>query len=179
MNTKTTDQNRAKAVDQARLLVTGGMSANEAAAAVAEPLGISGRTVKRWAQQSGESLGVASQDNAKNARVVARSQYLASREELKVRMSKLAHDLIDRCYEKQEDYMSSKDGPERVWYDKPPAADIKGFVTSAAILIDKCRLEEGKATERTERLTVGAIEAWMTEQETAMATDARDTVNAS
>ena len=178
MNTKTTDQNRAKAVDQARLLVTGGMSANEAAAAVAEPLGISGRTVKRWAQQSGESLGVASQDNAKNARVVARSQYLASREELKVRMSKLAHDLIDRCYQPHYDYLTSKEGPARIDFETPRSGDIKNYVTSAAILIDKCRLEEGKATERTERLSVGAIEAWMTEQETAMS-DARDTVNAS
>lgn len=162
-----TDSDRTTAVDKALQYASEGMSTRKAADKAAKPLNVTGRTVYEWARKQGRPLGDASHEGAKKARQEARLLYQAQREELKVRMSQLAHDLIDKCYEPHYDYFG-KDAIRRD-YDTPRSGDIKNYVTSAAILVDKMRLEEGKATERHESLSVGAVEAWLSEQEAMLA----------
>lgn len=75
---------RARAVAEARRLITEErLSANEASARVAEPLGVTGRSVKRWAAQDGQPLGALSRDALKTRAATqalqARAGYTAAR----------------------------------------------------------------------------------------------------
>ncbi len=165
----TTAEQRQKAITKALTFAADGMTANAAATKAGKTCKVTGRTVQRWAIAAGTPISTASHDKTKRAREEHRLQYQEQRELLKIRMAQLAHDVIDRCYTKHYDYVSSKGGPVRVDYELPKSGDVKNYTTAAAILLDKCRLEEGKATERTESLSVGAVEAWLSEQERELA----------
>jgi ABC-type branched-subunit amino acid transport system ATPase component len=62
--------------------------------------------------------------------------------------------LISRIYTPTSGHIDfkGKDATE-VTYPKAPAAAFQQYATSAAILIDKFRLEGGEVTERTEAIT--------------------------
>ena len=123
------------AIDQAHALIAGGLSANKAAAIVAEPLGVSARTVQAWAQKAGTPLGDAAHEASKKAREVADAEYQALRARMRVLASQRALEALE-------------DMPD--W--KP--RDRQALAMVFAILLDKVRLEEGKSTSRSEVVPV-------------------------
>ncbi len=144
----TDKQTKQAAINTALQLVKDGATANEAADQTAESLDVSGRTIQRWAQDAGTPLGELSHDTAKQAREVQGEHNALAREELKSRLLTEVEWLLDQLRTQHYDYRG-KDAI-KVFFDQAPAAAAKAYVTAAAILIDKMRLEEGKATGRTE-----------------------------
>lgn len=156
------------AVEEAhRLIRDEGLSANKASDRVAEPLGVTGRTVKRWAQEHGTPLGEASQDTAKNARTVQADLNAARREGLKADMLDKAFDVLARMDEPHIDFRG-KDVTE-VTFPRATSADVRNYAVAFAILVDKMRLEEGKSTSREERVdhvsAAAALELFVAEAE--------------
>lgn len=128
----TTAEDKRHAVESARrLMVEEGYSVNRAAEAVGEDLGVSGRTVMRWADSQGLPLGELSRDIAKTrAATEATEGYgLARRLELSNRLFSKLGEVVETSIE---------------------PSGLKDLATAFGILTDKRRLEEGQATERTE-----------------------------
>ena len=144
------------AVEQAITLVKEGATANQAAQQIAPKFNVSPRTIKRWAQNAGTPLGELSQDTAKKAREIQQAEYEARRSAIRVKMLQVAETLLNRIDQEHYDYRGRD--ANKVYFDVAPSGATKDYVTAAAILLDKIRLEEGKATERSERLSFGAIE---------------------
>ena len=155
------------AVDEALALVRTGLSANKAAAQIAPEYGIAPRTLHTWAQKAGTPLGDASHAGAKNARSVAKAQHDAKRAQLMVRLLVEIEYLFDRIHEPHYDYRGKDNG--RVDFEAAPDGAVRNYVVSAAVLIDKLRLEEGKTTARSESISVDAAEKrireWIAEAE--------------
>jgi len=72
------------------------------------------------------------------------------------RMLTRIDNLFDRMDEPHIDF-KGKD-VIKVTYPTASSGDIKNYVTSVAILIDKYRLEMGEATDRTETVTLEAVQ---------------------
>lgn len=127
-------QERSVAVERAKeLMVNDGFSQNRACAAVGEDLGVTGRTVALWAADMEIALGSISREATKTAAASrARAEYGADRRR------ELSDLLFSRC--------------EEVASDTRDSGVLKDLATVFGILTDKRRLEEGKATERTESL---------------------------
>lgn len=122
------------AVEQARALMTEqGYSANKAAEAIGEDLGVKGRTVQLWADALEMPLGELSHERAKTAR--ANGAVVEYGQAKRQALSDLLFSRVEAVAEKT---------------DEP--GDLKDLATTFGILVDKRRLEEGKATERTETL---------------------------
>lgn len=128
--------NKTEAVAEAvRLIQDDGLSATQAAQQVADTLGVSGRTVRRWAQEIGTPLGELSLAVGKETVAEARAIYQARRPHLEVALFEAAEHLIAAVL------------GARV------ARDAQAWMTAAAIAVDKLRLEEGKATSRDESMS--------------------------
>ena len=115
--------------------------------AIAKAVGMSPQTISRWAKKYGVERTI-----PKNlvAAIEARDErILARRSHLRERMIDEAHALLDRINEPHIEFMSAGAmGPQRVVYESARSGDIKNYVTSVAILVDKLRLESGEANER-------------------------------
>lgn len=123
---------RAAAVDRAATLMREeGYSQNKATDAVGDDLGVTGRTVKLWAVDLGMPLGVISQEDDKTAK---------AREALVEYGHERRRQLSDLLFGRIEDVALTTSDP----------GALKDLATTYGILVDKRRLEEGKATERTE-----------------------------
>jgi hypothetical protein len=73
------------------------------------------------------------------------------RAQLQELMLDTAIDLVQRTHRPHIEYMMQGTlGPVKVTYDLPPASSCKAYATSAAILLDKYRLEKGEVTGRDE-----------------------------
>lgn len=135
---------RIRAVTDALQLVNEGMSANQAAAQIAKPLGIAGRTLQTWAQQQGRNLGDTSHAASKRAREVQAAQFEARRAELRVLLLDKALDMLRRMDQPQIDFRG-KDA-DKVTFPIANASDVRNFAVAAGVLIDKMRLEHGEPT---------------------------------
>jgi hypothetical protein len=134
-----TEDERRGAVERARaLMLDSGYSANKAAQAAGDDLGVTGRAVQRWAEDVGAPLGELSHDAAKSARArIAQVEYSQERRRA----------LSDLLFTRVED----------VAQNTVDAGELKDLALTFGILTDKRRLEEGKATERHENLDQRAI----------------------
>lgn len=140
----TTLEQRAAAVAAALELVATGLSANKASEQIAQPLGTTSRTIKRWAQEAGTPLGEATQDAAKGAREAAEAQFVARRAELRVLLSDTVTDIIGRMHKPHIDFRGKE--AQEVEFPIATSTDVRNYAVAAGILIDKMRLEEGKPT---------------------------------
>lgn len=117
-------------------------------------LGIAKGTITRWAQARGvETVSVANNEAAVEA---ARARAAGLREAIRLKLLEKAHDALCRMDEPHKDFRG-KDADE-VWWDKAPSGDVKNYATSAAILLDKYRLEVGESTSRSEVHTVDEMD---------------------
>ncbi len=111
-------------------------------------LGIPPTTVVSWAQ----ARGLRTMRNEKTrARTEAREVDAGERRSLlRQKLLDKALDALERMDEAHKDFRG-KDAAEVSW-DKAPSGAMKDYAMTAAILIDKLRLEEGSATARTEHV---------------------------
>ncbi|MFH0982172.1 MAG: hypothetical protein V2A79_11595 [Planctomycetota bacterium] len=123
-----------QAVQDARLLVSGGMSANKAATQVGEKYGVNPRTVHKWAAKDGETLGNEAHAQAANARACAREQRIANREKGMAAVSEAFVHLAEQL--------------KAAWDGKA----AQGFAWATKACLEMLRLDEGEATSRIEHL---------------------------
>ena len=71
-------------------------------------------------------------------------------------MAEAFEDALARRNHPHKDFKGKDATP--VYWETAPSGDFKNYITAAAILLDKMRLEEGKATERRENLSLGEID---------------------
>lgn len=130
---------------------------NEAVAIVADKglaaawreTGIPKPTLVRWCKDAGVERF---HPERTRAAVDALQQSAAlAREQLRAELLERALDLLERMDEPHVDF-KGKEASE-VTYPIAPAAAVQNYATSAAILIDKYRLEMGEATGRQESWT--------------------------
>lgn len=134
----------------------------------AKRAGASYRSVIRWAHEAGV-VSQARREKTAEARIALADEYETGRAALRVQALKVAVEVLNRVYEPHKDFRG-KDADE-VWWDVAPSGDVKNYVTSFAILVDKMRLEEGKATERTETLTRDVVTAEIARLEAELASN--------
>lgn len=106
--------------------------------------GINKGTITRWAKS--HSLATVASEKTAKATEAARVNAALKREELRVLLLDKAIDLLKRMDEEHIDFRG-KDN-EEVKFPKAPAGAVQNYATSAAILIDKLRLELGETTGR-------------------------------
>lgn len=116
------------------------------ASETARRLDISPRTVRYWATQA--NLAKARTQNLEEAATMLAAEHKAKREELRLRLMDQALDALDRMDQRHIDFRG-KDAMQVEWATAPADA-YKAYATSAAILIDKYRLEMGESTGRME-----------------------------
>ncbi|MBA2390313.1 MAG: hypothetical protein H0V67_08655 [Geodermatophilaceae bacterium] len=134
MKERFTEAERRHAVEQARrLMIEEGYSQNKATAAVAEDLGVTGRSIKYWAAALLLPLGDLSREAAK--RQTAEATALGQTYDLTRRL-----ELNDFLFERVRDVATTT----------RETNGLKDLALAFGILTDKRRLEEGQATARTE-----------------------------
>jgi len=114
-------------------------------AEAARLFGVSPRTIRRWANEEG--LAAARDKTLTDAGERLKVRHETMREELRVRFLESALDALDRMTEEHVDYRG-KDAT-RVTWPMAPAREMKDYATTAAICVDKYRLEMGETTDRT------------------------------
>jgi hypothetical protein len=112
--------------------------------------GINPLTISSWARRAG--LHTNAPVKTKEATEALRARAGEMREELRLRMLHKALDLLDRMDAPHVEF-KGKDA-SAVTYPIAPAGAVQNYATSAAILLDKYRLEVGEATNRTENLSI-------------------------
>lgn len=120
-------------------------------AAAARHAGVTKTTCRRWARSAGLdpaelSRGVGEQTAAATAARQLHRELV--REELRDVLLERAMQLLERIDEPHIDF-KGKDIVQ-VEYPNAPAGSVRSYVWSAAVLLDKYRLEMGEATERIE-----------------------------
>lgn len=115
-------------------------------AAAARTYGVSRDCVQRWARAAGLSTSAAT----KRATEAALSSLAARRLRIRDKLAERAEEMLDRMGEAVTVYVGSGATPIPVDMDRPGASTCKDLATTAAILIDKLRLEAGEATSRDE-----------------------------
>lgn len=108
--------------------------------------GIPKPTIVRWCQEAGVERFHPERTRAAVDALQERSRVL--RAHLRSELLERSLDLLDRMDEPHVEF-KGKDGGQ-VEYPVAPAAAVQNYATSAAILIDKYRLEMGEATGRSE-----------------------------
>jgi transposase-like protein len=115
--------------------------------------GIPKPTLVRWCQDAGVERSNAEQTKA--AAGVLRARASETRETLRLLLLEKALDLLERMDEPHVEF-KGKDA-DQVTYPIAPAGAVQNYATSAAILIDKYRLEVGEATGRTESRSLDGL----------------------
>jgi len=128
---------------------------DEGQAAAARAFDVPARTVGRWAKASGVVL----RDTLKEATESARDVLAARRLRIRDKLAERAEEMLDRMGEAVTVYVGSGATPIPVDMDRPGASTCKDLATTAAILIDKLRLEAGEATSRDEHTFTHASDA--------------------
>lgn len=111
--------------------------------------GIPKPTIASWAQRSGLHTNAIS--NTRAASEMHKVRQAELRERLRGMLLEKAVDILDRMDAPHVEF-KGKDA-DAVEYPIAPASAVQNYATSAAILIDKYRLEVGEATGRTESFT--------------------------
>lgn len=120
-----------------------------------DELGIPKATLRKWAIGAGmDTSAIAGrsveQTQAASAARSARCEEL--RLELREGLLVAAADMLERLDEEHVDFRGQ--AAREVTFPKAPADACRNYVTSAAILIDKYRLEVGEATDRSETMAL-------------------------
>jgi dTDP-4-amino-4,6-dideoxygalactose transaminase len=111
--------------------------------------GIPKPTIASWARRAGlPHTDAAAKTQAATLAASARADQL--RAELRLKLLEKATDLLDRMDAEHVEFKNSAKEIREVVYPIAPAAAVQNYATSAAILIDKYRLEVGEATTRSE-----------------------------
>lgn len=113
--------------------------------------GIPKPTIVRWCQDAGVERFHPEETRA--AIDALRARAAETRETLRLLLIEKAVDLLERMDEPHVEF-KGKDA-DQVIYPIAPASAVQNYATSAAILIDKYRLEIGEATGRTEHRALG------------------------
>lgn len=124
--------------------------ASDGLAAAWRESGIPKPTIARWAHKAGVETYQPEKTHA--ATEALKAMHAQRRETLKVQLLERALDLLERMDAEHVDF-KGKDA-DTVVYPIAPAAAVQNYAMSAAILIDKFRLEMGEATGRTETRTL-------------------------
>ncbi len=111
-------------------------------------LGIPPSTVMRWADK--RKLRTIRNEKTLAAVEALEVDAQARRGRLRQQLLNKALDALERMDQEHKDFRG-KDASEVSW-DKAPSSAMKDYAMTAAILIDKLRLEEGSATARTEHV---------------------------
>lgn len=145
-----TPQQRAEAIERALHL---GSITN-----AAETLDLPPTTVRSWLTPE-QRAEVAAHGKAKTAAAIAQSRAKLDerRAALRVKLLDRAERMLDRMTEPEVDYRGQQ--AREVEFPEASPASCKALATSAAILIDKLRLELGEVTDRTEHRTVDQVAA--------------------
>lgn len=115
-------------------------------AEAARRTGISAGTIGSWCSREG--LATVATERTKAATEAAKDRREQKREQLRTLLIEKAVDLVERMDEPHIDFRG-KDA-NQVTFPKAPAQACQHYATSAAILLDKFRLEMGEVTGRTE-----------------------------
>ncbi len=115
---------------------------------------VSAGTIRQWAHRAGMSRYSAEKTQA--ATEATRRRASERRAELQELLLSRAIDMLLRMDETHKDFRG-KDAVAVFW-DKAPAGAAKDYATAAAILLDKYRLEMGEHTDRTQMITIGAVD---------------------
>lgn len=113
--------------------------------------GIPKTTLRRWARAEGLDPHVlAGEDVARTeaANKVREARIIEARREIQEQLLVQASDMLDRMNEPHIDYRGKES--DRVEFEKAPADACRHYAISAAVLIDKFRLEMGESTSRSE-----------------------------
>lgn len=110
--------------------------------------GIKAATIGKWAQRA----NIVAETTIKNERAVetAKLNREVKREQLRELILDKAIDMLHRMDETHTDFKATKEGIQEVSWTKAPSGACKDYATSAAILVDKFRMEMGEATSRTD-----------------------------
>jgi hypothetical protein len=112
----------------------------------ARQTGIDASLITRWAKAAGLSTLHTEQTLAATAQRKAQGDL--SRAEARAKLLRKLHRALDRM---DEPYVAVYGATaKRIELDEPPADAFRHLAVSAAVLIDKLRLEEGEVTARTE-----------------------------
>lgn len=141
--TRYTDEDKRRAVE---------VYEEHGATEAAKEVGCDRRSVLRWAKAAGVSRDDSKTRAATEALAVQNAE---RREGVKAQLLDRVIDLIERMDQPHERFMGGggETEPHRVVYDRATSGDVKAYSISVGVLIDKLRLEEGQATERTETMT--------------------------
>ncbi len=132
-----TDTQKAEAVD---LYVEVGT------AEAAKRTGITGRSITRWAKASGVSQDKAEQ--TEDAREQLALKNAERRERIRTTMLEKIEDILGRMDMPHHDYRAAGKELHRIEWDSARSGDVKNYAVSAAVLIDKFRLEMGEHTSK-------------------------------
>lgn len=111
-------------------------------AAAARLYGVCRRTVQSWAS----AAGVCTSAETKRATEAALGSLKARRLRIRDKLAERAEEMLDRMTEAMTLYVGSGAQPMPVEIERPSASVCKDLATTAAILIDKLRLEIGEVT---------------------------------
>ena len=139
-NSQHTPEQKAEAI---RLTAEGGLAHAWRETGIPKP------TIVRWCKEAGVERFHPEQTRMAVDALQARTAEVRST--LRLMLIEKAVDLIERMDEPHVEF-KGKDGAA-VEYPIAPAGAVQNYATSAAILIDKFRLEAGEATGRTESWT--------------------------
>ena len=118
-------------------------------AEAARQIGVTTRTVTRWAKQA----GVVSEDRAKTVAHVAEGRAAANearRQRLRDKILAKAEDMLDRMDQPHHDFKVADKNIEKVHWEQARSGDVKNYAIAFGVLLDKYRLEMGESTERRE-----------------------------
>lgn len=118
-------------------------------AEAARRIGIPKNTIGKWAQRSGlTGLSPLTAKKTQAANAANRVRNESRREAVKTKLLERIDLLLERMTTPQVDFKGQQG--KRVEYPVPPARDTLALATGVGILLDKLRLEEGKAPPKSE-----------------------------
>ena len=122
----------------------------------AETLDLPASTIRNWLTPE-QRAEVAAHTRAKTdaARAQHQAKLAERRAALRVKLLERAERMLDRMTEPEVDYRGQQ--AREVEFPEASPASCKALATSAAILIDKLRLELGEVTDRTEHRSTDAV----------------------
>ncbi len=115
-------------------------------AEAARRTGITGRSIVRWAKATGVSQDKAEQTEAAREQLALKNA--ERRERIRTTMLEKIEDILGRMDMPHHDYRAAGKELHRIEWDSARSGDVKNYAVSAAVLIDKFRLEMGEHTSK-------------------------------
>lgn len=128
----------------------------EGATQAAQTIGCTRNTIYVWLKEAARNKTTKTKEQLAEEADTDNRYQTHLRTTLRRRLLGIAHSVLDRIDEPHIDFKTTKDGVVQVEYPSARSGDVKNYVTSAAILLDKYRLEMGESTDRVEQ--AGSLE---------------------